>query len=55
MQVKTIDKQEVKKSLKGCPKIVRDYVKSLEQVYEASRETNRLVMTKLKEHARKMD
>ena len=55
MVVKTIDKQAVKKALKECPKIVQDYIKSLEHVYEISKETNRLAIAKLKEHAKKAD
>lgn len=49
MVVKTIDRQAAKKALKECPKIVQDYVKSLEHVYEISKETNKLALKKIKE------
>ena len=34
MQVKSIDTNQAKAELKKCPKIVQDYVRSLEGVYE---------------------
>lgn len=52
MRVSSIDVQEAKKLLKTCPKVVQDYVKSLEHVYEISKETNRLLMKKLRENGK---
>lgn len=52
MKVSSIDVQEAKKQLKACPKIVQDYVRSLEHVYEISKETNRLLMKKLRENGK---
>lgn len=52
MKVSSIDVQEAKKLLKACPKIVQDYVRSLEHVYQISKETNKLLMKKLKESGR---
>jgi hypothetical protein len=49
VQVKTIDVFEAKKALKKCPKIVQDYVKSLESVYEMCKETNKIALKKIKE------
>lgn len=50
IQVKSIDDiVEVKELLKGCPKLVRDYVKSLERCYEMSKETNKLAIRKIRE------
>ena len=49
MEVKSIDTNQVKKDLKNCPKSVRDYVKSLEGVYEMNRSTLNKAISKLKE------
>jgi len=49
IQVKCIDMVEVKKLLKTCPKLVRDYVKSLERVYEMSQHTNKMAIKKIRE------
>lgn len=49
IQVKSIDVVEVKELLKSCPKLVRDYVKSLERCYEMSQETNKLAIRKIRE------
>lgn len=49
IKVNTIDIVEVKELLKGCPKLVRDYVKSLERCYEMSQETNKLAIRKIRE------
>ena len=48
LQVKTIDSKQVKKELKKCPKIVQDYVKSLELAYEFNKETLNKALVKLK-------
>lgn len=49
IQVKSIERAEVKELLKTCPKLVRDYVKSLERVYEMSRQTNKMAIKKIRE------
>lgn len=49
IQVKSIDIVEVKELLKSCPKLVRDYVKSLERCYEMSQQTNKLAIRKIRE------
>ena len=49
IQVKSIDRVEVKGLLNSCPKLVRDYVKSLERCYEMSKETNKLAIRKIRE------
>lgn len=49
IQVKSIDIVEVKELLKSCPKLVRDYVKSLEQCYEMSQQTNKMAIRKIRE------
>lgn len=49
IKVKTIDVFEAKKALKKCPKIVQDYVRSLENVYEMCRETNKIALKKIRE------
>ena len=47
IEVKSIDTNQVKTELKKCPKIVRDYVKSLEDVYEMNRVSLNLAIVKL--------
>ena len=37
IEVKSIDINQAKDELKKCPKIVRDYVKSLECIYEQNK------------------
>lgn len=37
IEVKTIDTNQAKSELKKCPKIVQDYVRSLENVYEMNK------------------
>lgn len=49
IQVNSIDIVEVKEFLKSCPKLVRDYVKSLERCYEMSQQTNKLAIRKIRE------
>ena len=39
IEVKSIDTNQVKAELKKCPKIVQDYVRSLEGVYEMNKAT----------------
>lgn len=55
MQVKSIDIQKAKGELKGCPKIVQDYVRSLENLYEISRETNKQAIKKIRELSRELE
>ena len=47
--VKTIDTQQAKSELKKCPKIVQDYVRALEGVYEMNRATLNKAIAKLRE------
>ena len=47
--VKSINKQEVKQELKNCPKVVRDYVKSLENICEMSDHLNIESLKRIKE------
>lgn len=49
VQVKSIDVLQAKQALKKCPKIVQDYVKSLESVYEMCKETNKIALKKIRE------
>lgn len=49
IQVKSIDMVEVKELLKTCPKLVKDYVNSLERCYEMSRQTNKMAIRKIRE------
>jgi len=39
IEVKSIDINQAKAELKKCPKIVRDYVRSLEDIYKMNRAT----------------
>ena len=48
MQVKSIDTSQVRKELKKCPKVVQDYVRSLEGVYEVNRETLKRAIAKMR-------
>jgi len=48
IEVKSIDTNQAKAELKKCPKIVQDYVKSLESVYEMNRATLTNAINKLK-------
>jgi len=47
--VKSIDEQKAKQEVKKCPKIVRDYVRALENALEMSKNTNRKAIAKLKQ------
>ena len=47
--VRTINKDQVKEDLKKCPKSVRDYVGSLENVYEMNRRSLNIAIGKLRE------
>lgn len=49
MVVKSIDVVKAKQELKSCPKIVRDYVRSLENLYSINKSTLDKAITKLKE------
>ena len=49
IQVKNIDANQAKAELKKCPKIVQDYVRSLESVYEMNRATLNKAITKLRQ------
>lgn len=49
IEVKSIDTDRVKKELKNCPKVVQDYVRSLEKVYKANRESLDKAISKIKE------
>jgi len=48
IEVKSIDTNQAKSELKRCPKIVQDYVRSLEDVYEINRVTLSKAIIKLK-------
>jgi len=48
LEVKSIDTNQAKAELKKCPKIVQDYVRSLEGVYEMNRATLNKAIAKLK-------
>ena len=48
MEVKSIDTNKYKKELKECTKSVREYVRSLESVYELNRRNLNLAISKLK-------
>lgn len=50
IKVKSIDTNQVKEELKKCPKIVQDYVKSLEGVYEMNKATLNKAISKLKNY-----
>ena len=49
IKVKSIDLEEVNELLKTCPKLIRDYVKSLERLYEMSQQTNKMAIKKIRE------
>ena len=49
IKVKSIDTLAAKAELKKCPKIVQEYVRSLENVYEMCRETNKIALKKIRE------
>lgn len=49
IEVKSIDVNQVKVELKKCPKVVQDYVKSLEGVYEINSATLNRAISKIKE------
>lgn len=49
IQVKNIDMVEVEELLKDSPKLIRDYVKSLERCYEMSQQTNKMAIKKIRE------
>ena len=49
IQVKSIDLVEVKELLKDSPQLIRDYVKSLERLYEMSQQTNKMAIRKIRE------
>jgi UDP-N-acetylglucosamine:LPS N-acetylglucosamine transferase len=48
IEVKSIDVYDVKDNLKRSPKIIRDYVKSLENVYEFNKENLGKAISKLR-------
>ena len=48
MEVNSIDVNKAKKELKKCPKIVQDYVRSLEGLYEMNKNTLDKAIKKLK-------
>ena len=50
LEVKSIDTNQAKAELKKCPKIVRDYVRSLEGVYKINRATLNKAIAKLKQN-----
>jgi hypothetical protein len=49
LHVESIDESKAKEELKKCPKIVRDYVRSLEDVYKMNKETLNRAIIKIKE------
>ncbi len=49
IEVKSIDTNQAKAELKKCPKIVQDYVRSLEGVYEMNKATLNKAMAKLRQ------
>jgi hypothetical protein len=49
MNVKSIDKNQVKKELKKCPQIIQDYVRSLEGLYENQKEITNKAIRKINE------
>ena len=49
IEVKSIDTNQAKAELKKCPKIVQDYVKSLESLYEMNRSTLNKAIAKLRQ------
>lgn len=49
IEVKSIDTHQAKAELKKCPKIVQDYVRSLESVYEMNRASLNKAIGKLRE------
>lgn len=49
INVKSLDTEEVKKSLKECPKIIQDYVKSLEFLYNSQVELTKKCLNKIKQ------
>ena len=50
IEVKSIDTNQAKDELKKCPKIVRDYVRSLEGVYEMNIATLNKAIAKLRQN-----
>jgi hypothetical protein len=49
IEVKSIDTNQAKAELKKCPKIVQDYVRSLEGVYEMNKATLNKAISKLRQ------
>lgn len=52
--VKSIDKAKVKEALKGCPTIVRGYVRALENSLENQKRVTIQAITKIKELTKKI-
>jgi hypothetical protein len=50
IEVKSIDTNQAKAELKKCPKIVQDYVRSLESVYEMNKATLNKAIAKLRQN-----
>jgi len=48
LTVKSIDVIEVKKVLKTCPKIIQDYVTSLEHLYEGQKQLTQKAIANLR-------
>lgn len=49
IQVKCFDERKAKEEIKKCPKIIRDYVKLLEENLERQKQLTALAIGKLKE------
>lgn len=49
IEVKSIDTNKAKHELKKCPKIVQDYVRSLEGIYEMNKATLNKAIVKLRQ------
>ncbi len=49
IQVNSIDEYKAKAELKKCPKLVRDYVRALESVYEMNKTNLNLAIAKIRE------
>jgi hypothetical protein len=55
IEVKSIDVNQVKEELKKCPKIVRDYVRSMESVLDLNRDNLNKAIKKLRELKQESD
>ena len=49
IEVRSVNVNQAKAELKKCPKIVQDYVRSLEGIYELNKQTLGKAMSKLRE------